>query len=317
MEVDQPDLRDWGEHDVQPDMLTDPVDPPENTKDEENFLLTGVPLTVKVTVGRQNKLHIPQEENAQRRAMEEARLHHVIWADGTRQQMHCELVNKDEIRGWWARKGSTFAFTAPTAGIRCIDFAMPPIGITLSVWVSWKLDIGQRAWRFTDREYNPQLRSYVDVPSDCIFSGVDDCMVVLTERKQHSDGTVGRNYIEMPISKFIEDFSPCGRTKRNTDSTDGFWVPHWLGASNPRSCLPVKNSFSFTPATLWKIRKQWMKLHLKCEEKKYAPDGLGYTRARVDFEGQREGDGHMLASGLRMRGIVIGDQLAQAGSSSA
>jgi len=316
MEVDQPDLRDWGEHDVQPDMLTDPVDPPENTKEEEHFVLTGVPLTVEVTAGRQNKQHVPPEEDAQQKALEEARVHHVIWADGTRQQMHCELVNGGDIRGWWARNGNTFAFTAPIVNIQCVHFALPPMGVKLSAWVSWKLNIGQRAWRFTDREYNWQLGHHEDVPSDCIFSGMDDYMVVLTERKQHSDGRIGRNYIEMPINKFIEDFSPCGRT-RGSVAMQRFAVPHWLSAANPHSSLQVKMQFSFTPATLWKIRKQWMKVHLKCEEKKYAPGGLGHKRARSDFEAQREGDGHMLASGLRTRGIEIGDQLAQAGSSSA
>lgn len=274
--------------------MQDGNEPPDNSKDDETRVVSGVPLTVEVSTGRRNFLSVMNSPEA-------ARVHHVIWQDGTRQQMQCELVNRDEIRGWWARRVDTFAFTTPVCNFKMIDFAAPPNGVALQAWCSWKLNVGQRAWRCNDTEYNPMLKQRHDVAVDYIFSGMDmdDGMVTLTERKKNPYGKVTNTFIELPVTKFIEDFNPCSRKRRKS--------PYG------RDVEVVRLAFALSLATLWKIKVQWRRVHLICEAKKYAPGGIGHKRARAEFEAQRGGDGHILALGLAIRGFDILESVAARG----
>lgn len=265
---------------------------PQNTPEEASTQLDGFPMAVTVTAGRENVKRDVLDHADKRKALEMARTHHVIWEDGTRTQMCCELVNCGEIRGWWARKGETYAFTAPLAAFKMppVDISVMPEGGKLRGFISWKLKCGQRCWCTT---YAVHVQStWHNITKDYVFCGIDDTMTVtLVKRVRDYDGECTETLSQMPINKFLDNFRPK-RTVKDAEKM-----------------RQVRMPFALTLATLWKIKTQFRKVHLRCEEKKYAPGGTGHKRARSDFESLRREDGHMLDESLRMRGIDLGKEL--------
>ena len=295
----------------------DPVLPPEEdsdtasvTMEETNNLLRrevrrrgsamthtcdGICTEIIVKAGRENTSAERLSRSVGVEGCKSFHTYHVIWDDGTRELMKPVLVNEDEIRGWFAKRGDTVQFTHPITSLRVMDFhhKTPVRG-----WISWRVKLGQPFYRERSDVWNVLSREHEEQEQVLRLLSVDAAEIwdhlagmaeiidkrILNAGAHNEEPTGSVQHDDVPLNKFMEDYNPCFR-RWQEHPLDKEVRKAMLNEGRPCSIYSKERiRWSLGLHTLWKIVKQWRKVHEAAEEKKFRPEHVGYKRARDEFE---------------------------------
>ncbi len=157
--------------------------------------------------------------------------------------------------------------------------------------IGYTLRDGQRFYRTTEERFNRTLSKWEfrHILVQFVSSNREEQLVHLRRVTETEKGLVEREEETLPVKKFMDDYCPV------EEATYQALRKYEIDAHerNQTSESPIDHAVSnvhahLVPAlslyTLWKILRQWRKVHLRAEEKKYAPGGVGQKRAREEFE---------------------------------
>ena len=266
-------------------------------------ICNGVCENISLTCGRENC-------NADRLAclkraegvtgLEGHSTHHVIWEDGTRELMKPIMANGDEIRGWVAKRDNIVQFTHPITSMKVMAFKQ---NTPVRGWISWRVNIGQPFYRTRGDVWNEArmmnedqekvLRLLSADASDLWehLSGMAEVMDkrILNPGHPNSEWPIGEiRHDEVPLNKFFEDFNPCERQYLEIPKDCKLRREMELEGRECSISTRERIKWALGLHTLWKIVKQWRKVHAMAEHKKYSPGGMGHKRAREDFEARAD-----------------------------
>lgn len=258
----------------------------------------GICTEIVVTAGRENTSDAHNKRLSRGIGVEgcdSCHTYHVIWDDGTRELMKPILVNEDETRGWFAKRGDTVQFTHPITSLRVMDFHHKT---AVRGWISWRVKLGQPfyrersyVWNVLSREHEEQeqVLRLLSVDATEIWDHLAGMAEIIDKRilnaGAHNEEPTGSvQHDDVPLNKFMEDYNPCFRR----------WQEHPLDKEVRKAMLnevrpcsiysKERIRWSLGLHTLWKIVKQWRKVHTAAEDKKYRPGGVGHKRAREDWQ---------------------------------
>ena len=192
------------------------------------------------------------------------------------------IIVRSELRGWWCIHQDRVAFAWP------LQASQPPFTrLGGCSYATIELKIGQRFWRNHDLSFNSRDLTYGDRDELVSLVGFDyetNSVILSTTTETSDDALVTRVVDSLPINKFLADFDVNVHYRANAHNK---WkLASYTGAAQ-RTVVPNEPvlPWAFTLGTVLKIRRAWRKVHMRAEEKKFSPGGVGAKRAREEFEG--------------------------------
>lgn len=188
----------------------------------------------------------------------------------------------DPVRGWWACSGGRMAFCWPLERI----YHPPPPGVGPLPGlghIGFELCIGQRFWREHELVFDRPSFMWGEKETLVTFMGFDpeDGNVVLSTICEDPSGMVQQTTELLPINKFLEEYNP--NTYCRVKDHRVWRLAMLMGAAPAGGPQPSALPWSFGLATIVKLKRQWRKVHVRAEQKKYAPGGVGHMRAGEEF----------------------------------
>lgn len=155
--------------------------------------------------------------------------------------------------------------------------------------VGYTLRFGQNFHRDNRQVFNAKTQAW-GVEADMVrlvFADKDQAILHLTRITEAVDGSILRDNFELPVAKFVEDYSPFKSHEFNAEiqwkleSTlalkEGMNAP--IFAPEPP---PLKPALSM--CTLLKIKSRFLPLLERARHAVNKPGGSGFKRARASFE---------------------------------
>lgn len=218
-----------------------------------------------------------------------------LYPDGKRQYVFFLSERKkmhqvaEVRRGFWACDGSQLAFRWHFEGPVTGD---PSTVAWAATWNGGAMTLSFRLGeKFYDLPHAERHEGEWRLFQDSIrVISVDASKRILTlETTIELDGVhVSHEVTELPVSKFMQDYDPYADIVQKQMNK---WHLDCFDAKEREEPMPPfigQYALPFSPfcmSTVIKIKRQWRKLHLLCQHKKFAPGGVGHKRAREEFEG--------------------------------
>ena len=205
-------------------------------------------------------------------------------------------ANGDEIRGWFAKRDNLVQFTHPITALKTINFnhVLPVRG-----WISWRAKIGQPFYRLRADVWNgvramheeeESVKRLLSVDATDIWDHLSGMAEVMDKRilnpgHPEAEGPLGEiRHEDVPLNKFFEDYNPCERAYFELPADCALRQQMHREGRMCQIMTKERIKWALGLHTLWKIVKQWRKVHAIAEDKKYRPGGVGHKRAREEWE---------------------------------
>jgi hypothetical protein len=218
---------------------------------------------------------------------------HIFNNDGQAERVRMKpVVIKGGLRGYWCLSGSgngSCAFRWQLTEGK--TFPGPGGNRPIGGGIGFELKPGQDVFSQTDLCVNQHTGNWDSVRVVDAFCGAAnmDKMQMQTTIVR-AEGFVKHHHDALPIHVFMERYNPFytlrERKLRQWKTSIPFYFTDHYDSITARQTAPstLVMPWAFGPATLWKVVKQWRKVHLAAEAKKYRPGGVGHKRARDNFE---------------------------------
>lgn len=200
------------------------------------------------------------------------------------------VVINGELRGYWCLSGSgngSCAFRWQLTEGK--TFPGPDGNKPIGGGIGFELRPEQDVFSQTDLCVNQHTGNWDSVTVVDAFCGAANMDVMQIQTTVvRAEGFVKHHHDALRIGDFMERYNPLHTLRQRAlreakASIPSYFTDHSITALQARSHDPVM-PWAFGPVTLWKVVKQWRKVHLAAEAKKYRPGGIGHKRARDNFE---------------------------------